>query len=1518
MVKTKGFKSISIENNNNNVNVKTNSASVKLPSGDSAEDNKKDQTDNLIATAILGTISDVFYGKTLTSNDAAQAATSLKSTIGSSFNSIDTIIDITTNINKNIEKIINNKATAVGSAKTNQSVAINNNNTIIDDVRVIKNSAMIIADAIQLNRHNQDDSVLTYLDNINTQITKFVTGNKTIRDNEPHIIDNGKTNAAQHISIELKNAKDFKIILDAIKELGTTLVNADKHSANTASIATGISNILSTVFELSELNPKTQSRIMYNLKFIQGNVLDKLLDVGKKISDVTKEYGIDTDKKIQSLSVAIRSLVRALTPLSTFGAIAPFVMIGAIALGQTLKVLNKFVIGNFDKNKGDEYKIAISSISDFGKTVALLGATLLLGSLFMSAINIRDILKFIAIETTFVAGIMAIYAIVSPSIKQTTRTAEDFGKLVAISAATLIVGGLISMIPGFVANAILFGLTLAAFVASIMTVWHFAAKGVTLSLASAEQFGKLIAISAATILIGGLVFMIGGAKLITNVILFSVVLGTFVWAIMKIWTISAKDTILAIEGAMQFAALVAISAAILIAGGMIFMNGGSKLIKNVLLFGVVLGAFVLGMSSVINMLSSQALNWKNIALSELAMGGLVGLIWLSAKAFEAVGYVWKNYSMLGIIATLGLMTIALSGIAVMVGGIMAFLTVTGGVGGLLIAGAEAAMMGIVSIIWMTAKAMSAVAIAGKDMDDNLKNINWNALVKNIYGFGNVAAALTTLTPSLWGAFWGAQSLNCISMAVSSAAIAMKNMVDLKIPIYDGTKQVGWITLANDDFKKATTNTELIITALASGIISGINGHPEYFGRSWLSIVSGTDDAPALIAARAVCIVSNAISPLAQGLIAMSELKIPVYNTDGTIKSYIGLGTDSTIFQKVSFNIENIVTAAARGLVNGINNHPDLFSEGIFTDSPAANAAKTVMLVANAIKPIADGLMAMENLKIPMFDSRGNIIGYTGLSTDSFKTVSNNIENIVTAAAKGLVNGVKNNTQLFGETVFTDSPAMNAAKSVNIVSGAISTIAKTIGMYAKGIFPVYEIDANGNWNPVKGTLTPVTPADMENASKKIKQVLTCVASALVSVVKSDKTGMFNSNALSDSSALNAAEAINKTAISISNIINTIAKLAKMNNKQLFADINGMKYKTKVMIRSIVDVISTITSKTGWKNIGYTYNGNQSIADWLNNVEGDIDDFSQNLETVKKSFDVLASIITSFGSADFQKAYNNLRGPNRSLSHLLNTTISQIMSVVNNLNSDIVQKSIAQFESSNTTITKYLMDIDSTFNLIQSIIDNISETEHKVKDNTINAVCGTIVRINNVISSLSNAGQNIFKQQTQELDRYIKAINSVKVYNIDRMTGLVQGLNQLGARLGNLDNLTDAIANALSVELKKLTQQLQSAAITIHEADKLQQRRHQLIEKSINNVKTIMAQKINVEIRQELPQQNNNNSSISGIDNTINATGASSINIPNTNTDNTMPKNANKHNTHSTGTMLGGPDGSKNHPFYVKRI
>ena len=1510
MVKTKGLKSISIEN----VNVKTDSNNVKLPSGNAPADVKKDQTDNVVSCAILGMISDVFYGKQLTSTDALSAANTLKTTIGSSFNSIDAIIDIVKNIDNNLETLIDKSKTAVGAKKT--SVVNVTNNSLYNDVRIIKDSAMIIADAIQLNNVKKDESILTYLDKIYGVTAKIEA--KNIIGNDITSTVGGNNN--QHIDVDLKNTGDFKTILNSIKELGMSLVDSEKHTVNSGTITTGISNILNTVLQLAELDPKSQKRILYNINFIQGDVLDKLLGIGKQISDVSKEYGDDTDKKIVGFSVAIHSLVRSLSPLSGFGFITPLVMIGAIGLGESLKVINKFVIGNFDTKRAEEYKTATDTITDFGKTVALLGATLIAGSLLMTIVDTKNIAKFIAVETLFVGSMLGIYAVIGSEIKTSMQGAEDFGKLIALSASALIIGGLISMIPGFAQSAILFSLTLAAFVAGIMTIWRFASKNVSLSLTSAEDFGKLIAISAATILVGGLLFMVGGVKLIENVVLFSVVLGAFVWGIMKIWSISTADTILAIEGAMQFAALIAISAATLILGGMVFMMGGDKLVKNILLFSVTLGAFVWGMSKVIGMLSTQTLNYKNIALSEIAMVGLIGILWLSAKAFDAIGYVWKNYSMLGIIATLGLMTFALSGVAVMVAGIMSFMTGSGGLGALLIAGGEAAMMGLVSIIWMTAKAMSAVAIAGKDMDENLKNVNWSNLIKNVYGFGGVATALTTLTPSLWAAFWAAQSLNVLSMAVSSAAMSMKNMVDLKIPIYDGTTQTGWLTLANEDFKKATTNTELIITSLARGVISGIDGHPEYFGRSWMSMLTGDNDAPAITAARAVCIVANAIAPLAQGLVAMSELKIPTYNADGSIKGYIGIGTDSTIFQKVSFNIENIVTAAARGLVNGISNHPDLFNEGLFTNSPAENAAKTVMLVANAIKPIADGVMAMENLKIPMFDARGNIISYTGLSTNSFNIVANNIEKIVTAAARGLVNGVKNNTWLFGEGIFTDSPAMNAAKSVNIVAGAINAIAKTIGMYAKGIFPIYEMDANGHWNPIKSTLKPVTNADMDNAGKKIKQVLTCVASALVSVVNDDKTGMFKSGMLSDSPAMNAAESINKTTLSITNIINTIAKLSKMGSKTLTNDIAGMKYKTKIMVKSIVDVISTITSKTGWKTIGYTYNGNDSIAEWLDNASGDIDNFSKNLETVKKSFDVSSSIVTSFGGTEFQKAYNNFRGPNRSLSHLLNTTINQIVAVVSNLNSDVVQKSIAQFESSNAVITQYLMDVDATFNLIKNITDNINEAQQKLKTNTIDIVCGTILKINSVISSLSTVGQNIFKQQTDEIDKYVKTINSVKVDNIDRMTGLVQGLNQLGARLGNLDNLTDAIANALSVELKKLTSQLKSAAITIHEADKLQQRRHQLIQQSIENVKTIMGQKINVEIRQEVQQQNTDTTGGGSIDNGGAGTaGAGSISTTVPNTESTASKTQRRGNTHNTAaTILGGPDGSRNHPFYVKKI
>ena len=66
------------------------------------------------------------------------------------------------------------------------------------------------------------------------------------------------------------------------------------------------------------------------------------------------------------------------------------------------------------------------------------------------------------------------------------------------------------------------------------------------------------------------------------------------------------------------------------------------------------------------------------------------------------------------------------------------------------------------------------------------------------------------------------------------------------------------------------------------------------------------------------------------------------------------------------------------------------------------------------------------------------------------------------------------------------------------------------------------------------------------------------------------------------------------------------------------------------------------------------------------------------------------------------------------------------------------------------------------------------------------------------------------------------------------------------MGNLDKLTEAIANKLSGVLEKLVQRLVHAEQTIVKADEIQKRRHELIQKSVKEVSELMKQPMTIEV------------------------------------------------------------------------
>ena len=115
------------------------------------------------------------------------------------------------------------------------------------------------------------------------------------------------------------------------------------------------------------------------------------------------------------------------------------------------------------------------------------------------------------------------------------------------------------------------------------------------------------------------------------------------------------------------------------------------------------------------------------------------------------------------------------------------------------------------------------------------------------------------------------------------------------------------------------------------------------------------------------------------------------------------------------------------------------------------------------------------------------------------------------------------------------------------------------------------------------------------------------------------------------------------------------------------------------------------------------------------------------------------------------------------------------------------------------------------------------------------------------NINENGLSMFKSQSNQLEKFVNTVNSVKLLNISRLNKFVTSLNQLANKMGNLDRLTEAISNKLSKVLEKLVERLTHAEQTIVKADEIQKRRHELIKKSVKEVSALMKQPMTIEVQ-----------------------------------------------------------------------
>ena len=284
-----------------------------------------------------------------------------------------------------------------------------------------------------------------------------------------------------------------------------------------------------------------------------------------------------------------------------------------------------YIFNKFGNDKA--FKQSLKGVDDAMKLVALSGGILLAGSLLMRLIRVEDLVNFTVALGLFIGALSLEYLIFASAKNNVFEGAEGFGKLVAMSGATLILGALLyRFVPA--GDIIGFGFILSAFILAISGAYALAAKiADDKTLEISKDFAKLVAISGATLLIGGLV-MTMNKDLVWAVPLFAVILGVFVAGISIALGYAAK-----ISDGKALSAIGTIGVVTFLVGGLLLFAGyligkNPGMLENILAFSVITALFVLanvGLIALLSQIDKTKLLGATLALVGIgALGLLMG------------------------------------------------------------------------------------------------------------------------------------------------------------------------------------------------------------------------------------------------------------------------------------------------------------------------------------------------------------------------------------------------------------------------------------------------------------------------------------------------------------------------------------------------------------------------------------------------------------------------------------------------------------------------------------------------------------------------------------------------------------------------------------------------------------------------------------------------------------------------------------------------------------------------------
>lgn len=933
---------------------------------------------------------------------------------------------------------------------------------------------------------------------------------------------------------------------------------------------------------------------------------------------------------------------------------------------------------------------------------------------------------------------------------------------------------------------------------------------------------------------------------------------------------------------IQFAVATMLLAATIVAGPIILkqFNVGET---EVAAFGVITFLFVAGMSRVLKYLSKMSLT--EIGKGALAIAG-IGLIILGLGfVFGYVGKAFKDIpdatvipglpplkggAVIGYITSMALSVAELGLFMLAVGAMVTnpFVLVALAAGAGTLAGIGAIIIELSYAIIKLKEANDALKamgpIDGQKLFESMVQPFIDMIVKlpdedTIEDWEDKADALLDFARPM-------------GKVIKTISTSICDMANLKVATNwnENGDPIEFRQLNNSDFDLARKNVGRILTTMAFAFMDAANGTVTTFNDD--GTIKGVQKVAGSVALKdlswnellkvlTVCNqMGEIIGEIGQSVGKIAVLMVPDQWDPKTGKPthYLQLSEDH--FLNMGINVGKIITSIAGAFGEVYKNNPDLFAEPDSwwkRDTPVKRVVEGVKGMTEVVSMMADSIIKIGGCMVPKPDSWDSDkkvfksyekINITSIGTD----LSSTLQDMTTTVLGAFATVINDNPGIFGlktktvngKTVFilededNDSPIIVAAKGFQAVFGATSDMIDTLIKMAECYVPDYNHGAK--YDPKTGKFDKYTKADFNRIGKQLGTTLTTMVGLVVGALK---TTIKQFPDIFGVEFKITTDANGKTKY-------TIKDTADADENPIVIIGNGLAAVTGA-VGNIVDTLIKIA------NGKYpTGKWDPEKKDFTDYKPLNLGELSTNLETnLTKIIGAFVVAITS-QAAIFQKGgalepdklnvITEGMGKVNTVVNSIVTTVKSIKEILQTTDDGTLQTDIL------TKITQGFTDFTNSVNTGINLLTNNGSTQTITNIDTLGKNLTTLADgLDKVNKAIQQAKVNKeFTKNNENINKFVKdTVNKIDVNRINRLITLTNAFIKLADKTTNLDKLTTAITDKLTVSLEHLSEKLDESKNTIMLAETIQDKRHERIDRSIKEITKIMSQEIKVKVTAE---------------------------------------------------------------------